>query len=119
MPSWFVLGWALTIGYLPQSSIALPAAIDASPAFEQTLELHARLFGHARVWTELETRDLPQTFTDWLPYQERYRLGLELYDGMLAIGVKHECIHPVYNGRFFDNFGAAETEVYIRIGSKE
>jgi hypothetical protein len=118
MPSWIVIGWALTFGYMPLTwSSAEPRNYDA-PAFEQTIELEARVLDHVRAWTEVETRDYAYSLTEWFPYQARYRIGIELFAQHLSLGIMHECIHQVVNRSFDINFGAMETQVYVRIASR-
>lgn len=114
--NWLILSCALTIGYLPTNATAINNyRVEASECFEQTVYVNATAFDHISLWGSIETYDFNFTGLQFFPFRSDYSVGFELYDKNIAIGIMHECDHPVIFQPFqFQGLSANITEAYIR-----
>ncbi len=125
-----VLAWSLTATYAPEyrtSAMLVPRTIhsvmleDRSGGFSVDLAGEVRAWDHLRAYGGVETlmSRKPGNLAAYQPWQSNYRVGAEVYSGGLALGVFHECDHPVISdSQVYGVFGHVETRLYIRISGE-
>lgn len=129
IPSFLVLSWALTFGYIPSASTVIgssenhKAAVDYSRSCMQTIELGLTAWDTVTVWTNIETYDRMESLTTFAPFRSDYNIGLnigrEIAGFRFDAGCKHECIHPVMSDSKIGKWVAGgDTEVYVKVSGK-
>jgi hypothetical protein len=127
MPSWLILAWSLTLGYMPTnySEISGPGYSGSqllnSRCIDTNLALEARAFGHFRVATEVQTFAFPASpnfnpLLGFYPFESQYRIAFELYSKHLVLGIRHECDHPTLSSRWDSpQLLGTKTEAYLTL----
>jgi hypothetical protein len=118
--------FALEIGALPRNNWVLYPAHQISIAEEITYytELEAEiqiggvLFGRGSVRTDVT----PEALTDWRPFWTQYEVIVGARLGIVEIGFRHLCTHPIITYAPFHPditplIEGAYEEVYVRIGT--
>ena len=134
MPSFLVLSWALSFGFIPDGNLAIerPAnaevsraviSYDESKSLTQTIELGLTAFDLVTVWTSIETYDRPKTLVQYAPFRSDYSIGARVSKpvgwAVLEAGVTHECIHPVLScGDTGNRVYGGGTEVYVKVSGR-
>lgn len=128
IPSFLVLSWALTFGYIPSSSVivydnAIPHRVEQSGSFMQTVALGLTAWDTVTIWTNIETYDRMITTTSYAPFRSDYNIGLNVGHDVagfrLDAGVCHECVHPVLSSAVPQKYIlGVDTNVYIKISGK-
>jgi hypothetical protein len=124
MPSWIVLSWALTVGWLPSSGVAIvdtnnSTAIVNQNTFSSKFEISAEAINHIRVWGSAETResfDNSGTLGLFNPYEAYYRFGTAIYSKGIEVGIEHECAHGIEAG--YTNrpwLWSGYTNIYVKV----
>ena len=127
MPSWIVLSWALTCGWLPMSGTCVVSATGVNGvgylnAVSSKLEIQADIWQHARIFGSMETREtlsLDPSLGLFSPYEAYFVAGAALYAKGIEIGIIHECDHGIESSSdFIPWISSGGTEVYIKISGK-
>jgi hypothetical protein len=131
IPSFLVLSWALTFGYLPSGSNVIgsgsgvenPVGVNYSNSCMQTIELGLTAWDTVTIWTNIETYDTVRGVGRFAPFRSDYNIGLnigrEIAGFRLDAGVSHECIHPVMSDSKIGKWVAGgDTEIYVKISGK-
>ncbi len=125
-----VLAWSLTASYLPEygtqalnslKSMSLAGVEDRKGSYTFEVAGEARIWDHLRLYGSIKTlaSSKPGNPAAFQPWQSNYRVGAEVYSGGLALGVGHECDHPVISDfQVYGVFGHTETRLYIRISGE-
>ncbi len=111
---WLILSLALTCGYMPQNVQMLDQALYDKPCFEQTVEVSGLVAEHLNVFGSVQTYDTHNKGLSFFPFRADYSIGAELLWKGFALGVRHECDHPViYTSPQALGYAGNETEIYL------
>ena len=128
IPSFLVLSWALTFGYLPDASVVVgrdlcaDRGVEYGGSFHQTIELGLTAWDFVTLWTNIETYEKANSATVFSPFRSDYNIGLNVGGTVagfrLDAGITHECIHPVYSGGLGKWVAGGTTEIYLKASGK-
>lgn len=131
MPSFLVLSWALTFGWIPSGNVALEKTepktsaivLDQSGALTQTIELGLTAWDTVTIWTSIETFDRIRSIKEYAPYRSDYSIGIKASKAIgwatFEAGFTHECIHPVLtSGDTGARMYGGSDEVYVKVGGR-
>ena len=119
MPSWLVLSWALTVGYMPSNaqSMSRESLFDGG-CYEQTIGGSAEILGHIRLLTDIVTLDrYVKGEYCFSPFRTTYHIALETYAGPFTVGCRHFCTHAVdgNNDGALERYSASATGFYLTV----
>jgi hypothetical protein len=132
MPSWMVLVYVLSIGYVPEQRETIgnyyddyDTMITINTDNFNTVALFGfgiELFNHVRIKSEMESYQFStDSLTKFYPFRIDYTIGAELYDEGFSIGIKHECDHSVIYERRIPRskkYISMETQIYLKLEGK-
>jgi hypothetical protein len=125
MPSWLVLSWALTVGYVPAQYEILTSPLNTDTvenlrsgliATSAELGVNAEILKHFRLSASCETYQylMPELF-GFAPYRADYVFGAAIFADNIELGLRHECDHGVNSGPIEGHYASLETQFYLKI----
>ena len=121
--NWLVLFFVLELGWMPNGDFDLyenPLGLDPKYSAYTELDAEVQLFGLLFVGGGIKTTVWHFRSYKFFPHKAVYNFRFGARYGLLELGFRHYCIHPVIP--YFSNphaiWEGAYEEVYLKISNK-
>jgi hypothetical protein len=117
MGSLLIMSWMLSLGFVPNSSLAISGkSMNVSESLVQTLGVNFNLASFVSIYSSIEIRETKSADVYFDPFRGDYLLGGRLRYKNLSIGASHECNHDIVTNTDFHAYNgweAAFEKAYI------